>query len=330
MMFLFFLLFLAALGFATYKSLGLTKDNRGFNVNFSPMKAVPGLVLAVIPFLLMNSYVKVDSGSMGVVYNQGKAVRAVAPGPHFLFPFLESVSPVSNKTLVWQPNEDGASSDLQQVTTQVTLAYHFDPAYAIYFATQLISAEPNSVENKVVNPAIVEAVKAVSAQFPATDLIQKRPLVRDAIDKMVTERLKTYHIVVETVSITDFKFTKEFSDSIEAKVKATQDAERAQNELVSTKIEAQKTEAVAQGNAAAVVAAAKGEATSILARADAQAKANRELAASITPELILNKAVEKWDGVRPMVEGGKSGLLLQLPAMPRGKTAEVAKDDDNN
>jgi regulator of protease activity HflC (stomatin/prohibitin superfamily) len=251
------------------------------------------------------SYTEVDSGFVGVVYRQGAAVRAIQPGPHLLVPFLENVSYVSTKTLIWQPNEDGASSDLQQVTTQVTLAYHFDPAFAVYFATQLISNEPNSVENKAVNPAIVEAVKAVSAQYVATDLIQKRPLVRDGIDKMVTARLTQYHIVVETVSITDFKFTKEYNDSIEAKVKAMQDAERAQNELVKVKIEAEKAEAEAKGKALANVADAEGEAKAIIAKANAQAEANRKLAASITPELILNKAIERWDGVRPMVEGGK-------------------------
>lgn len=78
------------------------------------------------------------------------------------------------------------------------------------------------------------------------------------------------------------------------------------------------------------VADAEGEAKAILTKATAQAEANRKLAASITPELILNKAIEKWDGVRPMVEGGKSGLLIQLPTMPRKGTAAEPKDDDNN
>jgi regulator of protease activity HflC (stomatin/prohibitin superfamily) len=327
---LFSLLFVLALLFTAYSVVKIESKEDGHSVSFHPLKGFPGLIAAILSLALCLSYTQVNSGSMGVVYNQGKAVRAIAPGPHLVMPFLETVSPVSNKTLVWQPNEDGASNDLQRVTTQVTLAYHFDPNYAIYFATQLISAEPNSVENKVVNPAIVEAVKAVTAQFNATDLIQKRAQVRDAIEAMVKTRLAQYHIVAETVSITDFQFTKEYNDSIEAKVKAQQDAERAENELVKTKVEAQKTEAEAKGVAAANVAAAEGEAKAIMFKADAQAKANRELAASITPELILNKAVEKWDGVRPMVEGGKSGLLLQLPAMNHKTTTAAAEKDDNS
>jgi regulator of protease activity HflC (stomatin/prohibitin superfamily) len=329
--FLFGLLFVLALLFTAFLAVKIESTRDGHSVSFTPLRAVPGALLSVILLLVCMSYTQVDSGFMGVVYRQGKAVRAIAPGPHLLVPFIESNSPVSNKTLVWKTDEDGASNDLQQVTTQVTLAYHFDPNYAIYFATQLISSEPNSVENKVVNPAILEAVKATTANYTATDLIQKRPLVRDGIEAMVKTRLEQYHIVAETVSITDFKFTKEYNDSIEAKVKAQQEAEQASNVLVKIKVEAEQAEAEAKGKANANAAAAEGEARAIMSKADAQAKANRELAASITPELILNKAVEKWDGVRPMVEGGKSGLLLQLPAMGR-KTTAADKDEtaDNN
>jgi regulator of protease activity HflC (stomatin/prohibitin superfamily) len=324
---LFVLLFLAALAFTLYSAVKIESTKDGHSLSFHPLKAIPGALLAVLLLTLCMSYTQVDSGNMGVVYRQGKAVRAIVPGPHMLVPFIESNSPVSNKTLVWRTDEDGASNDLQQVTTQVTLAYHFDPSYAVYFATQLISAEPNSVENKVVNPAILEAVKATTANYTATDLIQKRPLVRDGIEAMVKTRLEQYHIVAETVSITDFKFTKEYNDSIEAKVKAQQEAEQASNILVKIKVEAEQAEAQAKGVANANAATAEGEARAIMSKADAQAKANRELAASITPELILNKAVEKWDGVRPMVEGGKSGLLLQLPAM--GRKGAPADTDDN-
>jgi regulator of protease activity HflC (stomatin/prohibitin superfamily) len=153
MTFLFIALLTASLLFAVYKSLGLHKDSDGdTSFKFNIFKAIPGVILA-IPFLLLAmSYTEVTSGSVGVVYRQGKAVRAIQPGPHLLVPFIESAGTVSVKTLTVSPNEDGASSDLQLVTTQVTLAYHFDPAFAIYFATQLIDSSPNAVETKAVNP----------------------------------------------------------------------------------------------------------------------------------------------------------------------------------
>lgn len=94
--------------------------------------------------------------------------------------------------------------------------------------------------------------------------------------------------------------------------------------LTQKKTEAEQVEAEAKGRAAANAAEAEGEAKAIIFKADAQAKANRELAASLTQALILNKAIEKWNGQRPMVEGGKGGLLIQLPALSN----TPAKDDE--
>jgi regulator of protease activity HflC (stomatin/prohibitin superfamily) len=98
-------------------------------------------------------------------------------------------------------------------------------------------------------------------------------------------------------------------DSINMKIAATQNAMRVENEVRQTQAEAQKA-----------IAKAEGEAKAAIARAEGEAKANRVLAESITPELlqwrnlqIMEQAVARWDGKRPMVEGQGSGLLLQVP-----------------
>jgi regulator of protease activity HflC (stomatin/prohibitin superfamily) len=102
--------------------------------------------------------------------------------------------------------------------------------------------------------------------------------------------------------------------SINQKVQAQQIAQQKQNEIVQAQAEAQKTVATAEGAARAQVARAEGE-----------AKANQILAASISPALIQwrqleiqQQAVTRWDGARPQVEGGASGLLLQV-APPKPK-----------
>jgi regulator of protease activity HflC (stomatin/prohibitin superfamily) len=248
----------------------------------------------------------------------GAVTGTLQPGPHFVTPFITSVDEVSVKTLQVSPNEDASSQDLQQVHTQVTLTYHFnsDNDSIIYIYSKLIDNSPNAVENKVVNPAIYEAIKATTAKYTVQDLVQKRAQVRDDIESMVKARLAPYHITAETTSITDFRFSETFEKSIEAKQVAQQDAEKANNVLAQKRVEAEQAKVDAEGAANAAAAEANGKARAILAVADAQAKANKELAASLTQALILNKAIEKWNGQRPMVEGGKgSGLLLQLPAV---------------
>src|SRR5262249_62428611 len=87
-------------------------------------------------------------------------------------------------------------------------------------------------------------------------------------------------------------------DAINAKMKAIQDALRVENELRQARAQAAKDVAEAEG----------------------KARANQLLASSLSPVLlqwrqleITERAIGKWDGRRPMVEGQASGLLLSLP-----------------
>lgn len=262
---------------------------------------VPAL-LAFGVFVFWLSFVTIDAGTRGVVTRFGAVVGDLPPGLHMITPFVEEVHPVSTQTLTVKPSEDAASKDLQMVKTQVTLAYHFDPAYVGYIYQQLSDASENSVENKVIIPAILEAIKACTAKYNAQELIEQRPAVRDGIEAFVMERLRPYHIVAETVSITDFAFSPEFDKSIEAKVKAQQDAEKAENDLNRIKIEAEQK----------------------VAQAQAEAKALEVQRQQITPELIQLRTIEmmqqRWDGHLPEVmAGGGQGALPMFDVLKAAK-----------
>jgi len=119
--------------------------------------------------------------------------------------------------------------------------------------------------------------------------------------------------------------------AINLKIAATQKAMQIENELRQTEGEAKKVTAKAEGEAKARIAQAEGwakarvvqaqgDATARIAQAEGEAKANELIAKSITPDIIhwrelelQAQTIQKWNGVRPSVEGGNSGLLLQLP-----------------
>jgi regulator of protease activity HflC (stomatin/prohibitin superfamily) len=150
----------------------------------------------------------------------------------------------------------------------------------------------DDAETRVIVPAILEAIKARTAQYDAQDLISQRPIVRDGIEDFVRTRLDPYHIVAENVSITDFRFSDEYERAIEAKVTAAQQAEKAQNDLARIKIEAEQKVAAAQG----------------------EAQALEVQKAQITPELIQLRTIEmlhdKWDGHLPEVMSGSGSLPM--------------------
>src|SRR6266576_2322276 len=68
----------------------------------------------------------------------------------------------------------------------------------------------------------------------------------------------------------------------------------------------------------AKVAEAEGDAQATLVKAKAQAEANKLLQESLTPLLIQNKAIDKWNGTLPQFTGGAAVRFLNLKELGAG------------
>lgn len=278
MEFLFVLAFLASLFGGVALALQLVKDQHGdHSIKLRPLRGVPLFLLSVFFMLLAMSFTRIDAGTVGVVKRFGDPVRQLTAGSHFVRPFADTVTGVTVQTRIVKPSENAASHDLQIVHVEVTFAYHVDPQYA----TSVLVTLNDDAETRVINPAILESIKAVTAQYDVKELVAERQQVRDKIENLVKDRVAPYHIIAETTSITDFSFSEQFEQSIEAKVVAEQNAEKAKNDLTRIQIQAQQQIAQAEGEAAAL-------------------KAQKE---QITPELLQLRTIEmmkeKWDGHLP-------------------------------
>lgn len=82
-------------------------------------------------------------------------------------------------------------------------------------------------DDKVLPSIVNEVVKQVIAQFNATALLTQREQVSNTIKSQLKKRARDFNIVLEDVSITDLKFSREFELAVEAKQVAQQEAERA-------------------------------------------------------------------------------------------------------
>lgn len=288
MSFLLLLLCFAALGAGVF----FRFTGRGHSSLF--FLAVPVLF---VMFLISCAFVTVDAGNIGVVKRFGEITRQLSPGIHMITPWAETVTPVSVQTKIVAPHETAGSRDLQVVTFQITLSYHTDPQFAGY----MLQKYNDDAEVRVVTPAILEAIKAATARYTADELLQKRAEVRDLIETLVRERVGPEHIVAEAVAITDFHFSQEYENAIEAKVTAQQKSEKAENDLKRIKVEAEQQVVQAQAQADSL-------------------KAQRE---QITPELLQLRTIEmmkdKWDGHLPDTMVGGSGALPMMDVLQAAK-----------
>lgn len=321
---------------ATVVRLKNAQGRDDFGIQFSWLTPV-SLALSLVFASLAMGNVNVDSGSRGILKRFGQPVETLDPGLHFIRPIGDTVVPVSIQTRVVKPNEDAASKDMQIVHFEITFRYHIDPNFAKYFLVQL----NNDQEDRVITPVILEAIKSATSQYDVQELITRRPEARDRIEALISKGLTDTHIIPESTSITDFKFSKEYEDAIEKKQVAQQKAEQATNDLARIKVEAQQVQAEAVGTANAKIASANGEAQSVLIVAKAKAEAQKVQRENITPELIQIRTLEllekKWTGDFPetYLGGGQGGLnpaniLIQPTHREKKQPQQETPSPDNN
>ncbi len=272
------------------------------------------LVIVGVVIVLTSSFVTVQSGHVGVVRTLGAVQpNALPEGFHVIKPFLDKVEQMDIRLTKAVVKSEAASKDLQTVRTQVTVQYSLVGAVAPK-TYQKIGVR-SVVAVTLIEPAIQESVKAVTAQFTAEQLVTKRAevklLIQAAINDFINITLKEKGVVnslrIANVAITDFEFSAEFNKAIELKVRAEQEALQAENE---------KTKRVTQAEAAAaeIKLAAEAEAFKIeiasKARADAIAREAKALRGN--PDLIQLRIAEKWDGVLPKFTGSEAIPLLNI------------------
>jgi len=255
----------------------------------------------VLPLCLIGAgCTTIQPGTRGIqIYFGDLQPDVLEPG--FYTSFVTRIVPVSVQVQATEARAEATTNDLQNVSTEVTLNWSRDPSQV-----RMQFEKYPVIEGRIIAPAIQESVKSVTAQYTATDLVQKRQEVKDKIEELINQRLVPVGVVIDQVNITNFKFSKEFDAAIEQKVKAEQEALRAKEELEKTKIQAQQEEARAQGAKAAALLRAEGEAKAIDIRGEALRR---------NPEVLELRKIETWNGVMPttLITDGGSTLLNITP-----------------
>ena len=219
--------------------------------------------------------------------------RILGEGLHTVIPLVNTVKKLSVRVQKQESSAEASSKDLQEVFTDVALNWHIIPeeANAIF---QQIGVENEAVE-RIINPAVEEVLKAVMATYTAEEIITKRGEVKAGVDNLLTERLANYHIGVDDISLVHVHFSQRFSDAVEAKQIAEQEAKKAVFVVLKASQEAE-----------AKVNLAKGD-----------AEAQRLQHETLTTKLLIKQAIEKWNGEPPLIVGEGSTKLLNLSKLAK-------------
>jgi prohibitin 1 len=265
----------------------MRSTNSFYQANSKLLFAAGGGFLLLIMLLLFRPFSIINAGERGVVMKFGKVQDLILDeGIHPIVPIFTSVKSLSVRVQKNDITAEASSKDLQGVKMEVAINWHIDPKRVNLVFQQI--GDENEIIQRIINPAVSEVVKAVSAKKNAEEIITKRTELKEEIDNQLEKRLIDYGIIVDDISLVDVSFSPDFAKAIEAKQIAEQEAKRAGFDALKAEQEAQ----------------------SEINRAKGKAEAQRLLRTNLTPEILQQQAIDKWDGKFPTVMGGDGTLPL--------------------
>lgn len=294
------------------------------------MKGKIGAILLAVVLVLglicgITCLEKVPAGYVGVVYNMNGGVdgEILTQGWHLVSPTKKVTtysigleqSYLTAEDKGDSPNDESFSiptSDGKTVRVNLEFSYRFDEERVAETFVMFKGKSGESIKDTFIKPKVIAWTQEVSANYPVTDIFgDQRTAINAELDTYLREKFDQYGIIIDTVNFTDISVDSETAAAIQKKVTAQQELELATIEAQTAKVQANKEKEVAQIAAEKAIIEANAEAEVIRIAAEAEADANRKIAASLTPELIEKIKYEQWNGVLPTVSGSSAIVSIE-------------------
>lgn len=272
-------------------------------------KAIIG-VSSVLVCATMTACTKVPAGHKGVIVNlygsdKGVSEETVGVGRYYLgwnkelylFPvFLQNYTWTGEEQITMQTSE-GLS-----ISADVGVTYNIRPEN-VSKVFQKYRLGIDEITHTFLHNMVRDAMNQVSSTMTVEQLYgEKKEQFIIKVNNIVKEECLDVGIDMDKIYlIGSFKLPNNVVNSINAKIQASQNAMKVENEVATAKAEALKT-----------VVVAEAEAQRILIDAKARAESNRLLSESLTPSFIQYQTLLKWDGKLPQITGSPTIPMINL------------------
>lgn len=296
--------------------------------------AILGVVLIGGAIFALSCTERIKPGYIGVVYSVSGGIdgETLGKGWHIVSPTKKitqySIS-LEQSYLVKDKKGDSdadesfniPTADGKTLNVDLEFSYRFDADRIADTFETFKGQDGETIKNSFIKPKISAWTQEVSSKYPVTDVFgDKRQELNAELDDYLKEKFDKYGILIDTVNFTRIETDAETTAAIQKKVNAQQEQELANIEAKTAKInaekekevaliEAEKNKEAAQINAEQAKIKAEGEAEAKRIAAQAEADANRMIAESLTPELIQNNKINKWNGSVPQVQGSEATIV---------------------
>ncbi|WP_138477921.1 prohibitin family protein [Dyadobacter bucti] len=267
------------------------------------------IVIVVVSFFLLLvqpfNFENIDAGNVGIkinLYGTDKGVDNITLVTGRVWYNSWTTKIIEFPTFTQSVDYDSfviTTKDAAEFKVDPKLNYHINPDKVPQIYRQY-RRPLGEIQQGFMKNTIYDAYRIVANSFTSDSVMSNREVFEDRVQNVLTKTLGKDGFIYDqlTSAITPPPSLRQMIDE--------------KNTSIQARLKAENMAKQAEAEAKVLVAKAEGQAKATLIKARAEAEANQLRQKTLTPLLIQQEWVAKWNGVLPTTNAGGASLMLGI------------------